>query len=200
MDYFKDSDISYEPVGTGQIDIPATPPTRFPSQVSAVGIESIRRAKRDGSNFKQFVLKRTGGIALVRRPSMLSMSVNGQIPEYLQPLVKKMVMKSGQADAQKAQEEFLENGDPIEKMADLFRATAIAGFENPKLVPDNHQGPLPANTMYVGEIEIEDLGDYWQWCQGDGEEKAKAVASFPESEGESVSPGPRLQAVRPDAV
>lgn len=196
-----ENDITWERESGESYTGPATPRSQpFPSQTSAVGIESIRRARREGLNLKQFPLKRTGGIALVRRPSLLSLAVNGQIPQNLKGIVNAMVLEGSRKDKEQASEEFLSGDDPLGRMADLVRATAIAGFANPKLVADNTSGPIPNDTMYVSEIDIDDLTEYFYWCQRDEEEKAAAVASFPERESEPVSARPRLQAVRADAI
>jgi len=203
-------DVTYETNGRDEtrgygVSFPPSsyrPPSEgYRSVTSAEGIRSIRDAKRSGAMYKRFPLRRTGGVAIVRRPSLLSLAVGGQVPQHLRKLVDEMVMAGVRAgDRASAQDEFLAGGDPLAKMADLVRATAIAGFVDPKLVEDGRPGPLADDTMYVGEIDIDDLQEYFLWCQRDEEVQASTVATFPREQTEPVLARSGGSPVRSDAV
>lgn len=184
-------------------------PVPLISPVSSIsGAESIRRARKAGLNRIRFELKRTGGVAVVKRPSLLSLAVSGTLPNNLRGLVDQVVMKTVQSPD--------EANDALKTMtvADvkaLIDCTAIAGFIDPPLVEtqyvvktpggmipfpgvdrwidleekgwircDRNGIAMPAGEWFVDEIDIDDRQEFFLWCQGQEMEAAKTVAPFPQ--------------------
>lgn len=186
---------------------------------AAVGIASIQAARRRGDHRPTFHLQNTGGVALVKRPSMLALANSGALPANLRPMIEAVVIREIRTptdEVQKALDTF-----DLNNMIELIDATCIEGFINPMLVPDDHvkdpsgevkkwpgpdkfldleqEGWVRCNrggqvydqkVMYLSEIDPDDRFEFFGWCNGRSAQEAQAVAPFPANGEDAVSPAP----------
>lgn len=106
----------------------------------AVGLSSMRNAKKSGNAYHIFKLTHTGGIARVKRPSMFSMAaIRDGIPNHIASFFKSYVTaatsnelgKTGSAAAKQVEKELETNPMLI---VELASATVIVGFVSPRVV------------------------------------------------------------------
>ena len=136
-------------------------PVPLISPVAAVaGAASIKRARQMGLNRIAFALKRTGGAAVVRRPSLLALAVSGTLPNNLRGLVDQVVMKQVQSpdDASDALKTMT-----VQDIKMLLDATAIAGFIDPPLTETKYVRNPSRNSTSVGGIEWIPLPGVDRW-------------------------------------
>lgn len=106
----------------------------------AVGLSSMRNAKKTGNAYHVFRLTHTGGVARVKRPSMFSMAaIRDGIPSHISAFFRTFVTaatsnelgKTGSA-AHKQVEKELETNPLL--LVDIASATVIVGFVSPRVV------------------------------------------------------------------
>lgn len=188
----------------------------------AVGLSSMRQAKKSGNAYHVFKLTHTGGMARVKRPSMFSMAaIREGIPNHLQQFFRNYVTaatsaelgKTGSQAAKMIEKEVETNPMMI---VDLASATVIVGFVSPRVVDtgkivntmrnqiapwpgteafytieddgwrraDANGQPLPDDTVFIDEIEVEDRIRYFNFCQNLEQEEVKAAGNFPKKQSE----------------
>jgi hypothetical protein len=184
------------------------PPVKANLRDVAVGAASIKAARRDGSHRPTFPLERTGGVARVKRPSMLALGNSAALPDHLRPLIEAIAVRAIRepSEAVKAQMDQFNVQDAIE----LVDVTCIEGFLDPTLVPNDSikspegkvynwpgsakfdkledQGyvrcdpdgnPYGDSVMYLDEIDLDDRAEFFAWCNESTRREAAAVAPFP---------------------
>lgn len=106
----------------------------------AVGLSSMRQAKKTGHAYHIFKLTHTGGVARTKRPSMFSMAaIRDGLPNHISAFFKSYVTaatsnelgKTGSAAAKQVEKELETNPMLI---VDIASATVIVGFVSPRVV------------------------------------------------------------------
>ena len=122
----------------------------------------------------------------VRRPSLMFLATSGRLPTTLQNIVSRMFEDDADAVAVAAAIEAAAKND-LPMIAALVQANAIEGFVDPRLVPA-YMEPGP-DELRVTEIDMEDLLEFFTWCNGGASEESDALAEFHEA-GQARPVGP----------
>lgn len=170
-----DNIAEFKNASTGKL-APTSPSSYTPVDI-AVGLNSMRQAKKSGHAYHVFKLTHTGGTARVKRPSMFSMAaIRDGIPNHIAAFFRNYVTaatsnelgRTGSAASKQVEKELETNPMMI---VDISSATVMVGFVSPRVVETGKivnplRGQIADWPGSEAFYTIEDEG--WKRADGNG--------------------------------
>jgi hypothetical protein len=169
----------------------------IPSRAEAL---AKRKAERDGFAFPLTI---TGGVARVRRITLVELAANDALPAAMQAVVLEAFNEANQRDPNAPMTWDVAKHN-IQRQTQLARIMCISGFITPRLVESQSEADAAddPNVWWVDDLYRDEQVAYLNLCLSISQEDAAGLAPFPAPGVESlatVSAGPALweQTVRP---